>query len=167
MPTGACQASDTVCRTIHSDEKNKFSINENDMKKSLFARFTNRRSPFTELASLPLLTFVRSVCCRLSAAGPQSSVIRHPTQPFAIRYSLFAAALLLSGCQVLTYHSPTGERFTRSSMGSSTAISSLTVEANTNGFRRVKLQGYTNDSTTALGTVTEAAVKAAMQSVKP
>ncbi len=143
------------------------------MKKSLFAqflpRFTWRRLPFAELASLPLLTFVRSVCRPLSTGGPQSSVIRHLKHRFAIRYSPFAVFILAfsTGCQVLTYHSPTGERFTRSSLGATTAISSLTVEAGTNGIRRVELQGYTNDSTQALGTVTEAAVKAAMQSVKP
>jgi hypothetical protein len=141
------------------------------MKKSLFARFAIRCSPLTGQASFPLLTSVRSVCRRLSAGRPQSSVIGHPKQPFAIRHSLFAGGTALltvcSACQVLTYHSPTGERFTRSSLGANTAISSLTVEASTNGFRRVKLQGYTNDSTQALGIVTEAAVKAAMQSVKP
>jgi hypothetical protein len=143
------------------------------MKKSLLALLApvpvfRPRSPFAAvLASLPLLTFVRSFCRPLSACRPQSSVIRHLKQRFAIRHSLFAAALLLTGCQVLTYHSPTGERFTRSSLGATTAISSLTVEAGTNGIRRVDLQGYTNNSTQALGTVTEAAVKAALQSVKP
>jgi hypothetical protein len=161
------------------------------MKKSLLALLapvpvSRPRSPFAAvLASLPLLTFVRSFCRPLSACRPQSSVIRHLKQPFTIRHSLFAAvrhrfairyslfamltALLAvsTGCQVLTYHSPTGERFTRSSLGATTAISSLTVEAGTNGIRRVDLQGYTNNSTQALGAVTEAAVKAALQSVKP
>jgi hypothetical protein len=46
-------------------------------------------------------------------------------------------------------------------------ISSLSVESTTNGIRRVELRGYQNDSVQALGTVTEAAVKAAVQSVKP
>ena len=84
--------------------------------------------------------------------------------------TLAAAALLLmflaSACQVLTYNSPNGERFTRSSLGSTTSISSLTVESDTNGLRRVELRGYQNDSTQALSTVTEAAVRAAMQGVK-
>ena len=71
-----------------------------------------------------------------------------------------------TGCQVLTYRSPQGERFTRSSLGAKTAIQSLSVEADTNGVRRVQLQGYTNDSTQALGTVTEAAVRAALQGAK-
>jgi len=73
---------------------------------------------------------------------------------------------LLCGCQVLTYNGPNGERFSRSSLGATTSISSLTVESDTNGLRRVELRGYTNDSTQALGTVTEAAVRAAVQGVK-
>jgi hypothetical protein len=64
---------------------------------------------------------------------------------------------------VLTYSSPNGERFSRSSFASKTAIASLTLEAETNGVRRVQLQGYQNDPTQALGIVTEAAVRAALQ----
>ena len=74
--------------------------------------------------------------------------------------------VLASGCQVLTYTAPNGERFSRGSLGSATSISSLSVEAGTNGVRRVELRGYQNDSTQALGTVTEAAVRAAIQSAK-
>ena len=70
------------------------------------------------------------------------------------------------GCQVLTYRGPSGERFTRSSLGANTSVSSLMVETDTNGLRRVELRGYQNDSAQALGTVTEAAVKAAIQSAK-
>jgi len=73
---------------------------------------------------------------------------------------------LASGCQFLSYDGPNGERFSRSSLGASTSISSLTVESDTNGLRRVELRGYQNDSTQALGTVTEAAVRAALQSAK-
>jgi hypothetical protein len=72
----------------------------------------------------------------------------------------------LCGCQVLTYRGPSGETFTRSSLGANTSLSSLTVETDTNGLRRVELRGYQNDNTQALGTVTEAAVKAAIQSAK-
>jgi hypothetical protein len=81
--------------------------------------------------------------------------------------SVGIAAVLLCGCQVLTYRSTTGERFTRSSFAAKTTISSLSVESTTNGIRRVELKGYQNDSVQALGVVTEAAVKAAVQSVKP
>jgi hypothetical protein len=77
-----------------------------------------------------------------------------------------ALALLGSGCTVLTYTSPSGERFTRGSLGANTAISSLTFEANTNGARRVDLRGYQNDSSQALGVVTEAAVRAALAGAK-
>jgi hypothetical protein len=84
------------------------------------------------------------------------------------KFSLLAPAALLAfcGCQVLTYKGPSGERFTRSSLGANTSISSLRVEADTNGVRRVELKGYQNDSTQALGVVTDAAIKAAVQSIK-
>jgi hypothetical protein len=72
-------------------------------------------------------------------------------------------ALLACGCQVLTYTGPNGERFSRRSLGSTTSIASLSVEAGTNGVRRVEMQGYQNDPTRALSTVTEAAVRAALQ----
>lgn len=76
---------------------------------------------------------------------------------------LLAATAFAAGCQVLTYTGPNGEHFTRSSFAGTTAISSLLVEAGTNGIRRVELQGYQNDSTQALGVVTEAAVRAALR----
>jgi len=79
---------------------------------------------------------------------------------------LLAGAAAVCGCQVLTYTSPSGERFVRTTFGTSSSISSLTVEADTNGVRRVELHGYTNDATQALGTVTEAAVRAAMAGAK-
>jgi hypothetical protein len=86
--------------------------------------------------------------------------------------SLLRATLLAllstvaAGCQVLTYDGPNGERFARSSLGASTSIASLTVESDANGLRRVELRGYQNDSTQALSTVTEAAVRAAVQGAK-
>jgi hypothetical protein len=70
------------------------------------------------------------------------------------------------GCTMLTYTSPSGERFTRGSLGANTSISSLAIEAGTNGVRRVELRGYQNDGSQALGAVTEAAVKAALESAK-
>jgi hypothetical protein len=86
---------------------------------------------------------------------------------FAFTFGCSAFVLLSTGCSVLTYRTPTGERFTRSSIGSNLAISSLTVSADTNGVRTVNLRGYQNDSTQALGVVTDAAVKAAITSAKP
>ena len=75
--------------------------------------------------------------------------------------------LVTSGCQLLTYTSPTGERFTRSSLGANTSIQSLAIEASTNGLlRRVELRGYQNDASQAMGAVTEAAVRAAIQGAK-
>ena len=70
------------------------------------------------------------------------------------------------GCTVLSYTSPNGEHFTRGSLGANTSISSLAIEAGTNGVRRVELRGYQNDSSQALSAVTEAAVKAAIESAK-
>lgn len=94
-----------------------------------------------------------------SAFQPRSTKSR-----LAAALCLGAAVVLIgTGCQVLTYSGPNGERFSRSSLGAKTAIGSLTVEAGTNGVRRVELRGYTNDSTQALGVVTEAAVRAALQ----
>ena len=93
------------------------------------------------------------------------SPIRILRQSFVfIIYLLTAAALC--GCTVLTYDGPMGEHFARRSFGASTSLSSLSVECDTNGVRRVELHGYTNDTTQALGTVTEAAVKAALEAVK-
>ena len=75
--------------------------------------------------------------------------------------SLFV--LLTCGCQVLAYNGPNGERFSRSSVGANISISSLSIEAGTNGLQHLDLRGYQNDSTQALGVVTEAAVRAALQ----
>ena len=72
-----------------------------------------------------------------------------------------------AGCTSLNYTSPGGEHFSRRSFGSKTTISALTVETATNGLRRVELRGYMNDSVQALGTITEAAVRAGIQSAKP
>jgi hypothetical protein len=80
--------------------------------------------------------------------------------------ALLTVSLLATGCQVLTYTSPNGERFTRSSLGANTSIQSLALEAGTNGVRRVELRGYQNETSQSLGAVTEAAVRAAVQSAK-
>ena len=79
---------------------------------------------------------------------------------------LILIAPLLCGCQMLTYTGPGGERFSRVALGNSTALDSLDVESGTNGVRRVALRGYRNDSTQALSTVTEAAVRAALSHPK-
>ena len=75
-------------------------------------------------------------------------------------------ASLATGCTVLSYTSPTGEHFARGSIGANTSISELAIEAGTNGVRRVELRGYQQDGSQALGVVTEAAVKAAIESAK-
>ena len=82
------------------------------------------------------------------------------------RLTLSAVLFTTGGCTVLSYTSPSGERFTRGSLGANTSISTLAIEAGTNGVRRVELRGYQNDSTQALSAVTEAAVKAAIESAK-
>jgi hypothetical protein len=80
---------------------------------------------------------------------------------------LAALALVATGCQVLTYSAPSGERFTRAVFGTRTSLANLAVEAGTNGIRRIEVRGYQNDATQALGTVTEAAVRAALSSATP
>jgi len=93
--------------------------------------------------------------------------IAHLTMLTRLTYLTLAAALVATcGCTVLSYTSPTGEHFTRGSLGANTSISSLAIEAGTNGVRRVELRGYQNDSSQALSAVTEAAVKAAIESAK-
>ena len=76
---------------------------------------------------------------------------------------LAALPVLCTACQVLTYSGPNGERFSRSTFATTTTISSLAVETDTNGVRRVQLEGYQNNATQALGIVTEAAVRAALR----
>ena len=85
-------------------------------------------------------------------------------KPFLV--CLAAVSLLASGCSLLTYRSPSGERFTRCLFGAHLGISSLALESDTNGVRRVELRGYENDTTQALGAITEAAVRAAIQGAK-
>jgi hypothetical protein len=82
---------------------------------------------------------------------------------------LLSAILLAAagGCTVTAYHSPTGERFTRASLGTTAAVSELTVTGDTNGVRTLSLKGYSTDQAQALSAVTSAAVTAALQSVKP
>ena len=80
--------------------------------------------------------------------------------------ALAGGLMVLCGCHVLTYTGPNGERFARASFGTTIAINSLTLEGDTNGLRRVELKGYQNDSTQALGTVTEAVVRAALSAPK-
>jgi len=77
------------------------------------------------------------------------------------------AAMVCAGCQSTSYTSPNGEKFSRIAFGTKTSIAGLTVESGTNGVRRLTLRGYRNDQVEALGVVTDAAVRAAMSSVKP
>jgi hypothetical protein len=94
--------------------------------------------------------------------------INHVIRVTFVTHVTFAAlvASLATGCTVLTYTSPTGEHFARGSLGANTSISELAIEAGTNGVRRVELRGYQQDSSQALSAVTEAAVKAAIESAK-
>ena len=87
---------------------------------------------------------------------------------FVIRHSSFVIvlALICPACTVTSYTSPSGERFTRSSLGANTSLHSLAFEATTNGLRRVELHGYQEDNAQALGAVTEAAIRTAIQSAK-
>ena len=70
------------------------------------------------------------------------------------------------GCQVLTYDGPNGERFSRVSVAARTAITSIVVEAGSNGLHRVEVHGYRHDSSQTLATVAEAAARGAVQGAK-
>ncbi len=131
------------------------------MKKSpLPHRHTDTPSP--RLTRRNALTLPRTD----APTGPALPCAVTPARRLAVSSLLFA--FVLTGCQLLTYTSPTGERFTRSSLGANTSIQSLAIEASTNGLlRRVELRGYQNDSSQAMGAVTEAAVRAAIQGAKP
>jgi hypothetical protein len=108
-------------------------------------------------------TFARRFAGRFDLSTVQRfNMFSHPLAAVAFSLGLLAT----TGCQVFTYTSPTGERFTRSSLGANTSIQSLAIEAGTNGVRRVELRGYDNETSQSLGAVTEAAVKAAIESAK-
>jgi hypothetical protein len=93
-------------------------------------------------------------------------VSNRPAQRALLLAGVLAISAVVTGCQVLAYRGPNGERFVRSSLGANTSVSSLTVETGTNGLRRIELQGYQNESTQALSSVTSAAVSAAIKSAK-
>ena len=59
-----------------------------------------------------------------------------------------------------------GQRIKRYREEKGMSQNALAVETGTNGIRRVELHGYQNDSSQALGAVTDAAVRAAIQSAK-
>ncbi len=100
------------------------------------------------------------------AAGPARRKARRRRERLVRFAVLTAACLIVQGCTMVSYTSPSGERFMRSSFGATTAIAALSVESGTNGVRRVEMHGYTNDANQALGTVTEAAVRAALAAPK-
>lgn len=54
----------------------------------------------------------------------------HSTHPTHLTFLtvLTGLTLAVSGCSLVSYTSPSGERFTRSSLGANTSISSLLVE---------------------------------------
>ena len=78
--------------------------------------------------------------------------------------SLAILASLATGCTIVSYTTPAGERFTRGSLGANTPIASLTFEAGTNGVRRVDLRGYQTDTAQTIAAATDAAVRAALTS---
>jgi hypothetical protein len=84
-----------------------------------------------------------------------------------ISFIAMVCAISGGGCHVLQYQSATGERFTRAVLGVNTSLAALVLESDTNGVHRVELRGYASESSQALGTVTEAAVRAAVQSAAP
>jgi hypothetical protein len=96
--------------------------------------------------------------------GPATSISTSTCRLRIWSAALLPGMALLAGCQVLTYRSPSGETFSRTSLGARTAVAGLMVETSTNGVRRLELHGYQNDTAESLTAVTEAAVRAALQS---
>src|SRR5262249_44094773 len=131
--------------------------------KNKFVKNEIEKPPMKKFSSLSCLLFAVPFKVQ-SSTVQRSRFLPLRRSMFDVGCSMFL--FLCAGCQVLTYSSPTGERFTRSSLRANTSIQSLSLETATNGVRRVELRGYQNDSTQALSTVTEAAVKAAVQSIK-
>jgi len=82
------------------------------------------------------------------------------------QFTCLTLIVITCGCQSMTYVAPNGERFTRVSVAARTSITSILVETGSNGLRRVELRGYRNDSSQTLATVTEAAVRGAVQAAK-
>ena len=165
MRDKVCHIGDTVCHAIQGEVKKKTETIKTQLTTSIEARKKAAwRRLWEELHRQPLP--INHAIPRLTIAIP----IPRPRKPTALHFKSLTFLTLLSacltGCQVLTYSGPNGEHFSRTSFGSTTSISSLSVEAQTNGVRRVELRGYTNDSTSALGAVTEAAVRAAIQGAK-
>ena len=155
-----CPATDRVCPPIQVKTEIKY---ENMKTKT---SEVNNLQPSTCTLQRPPSTLQHE----WSALRPNVNHLRTPGQPLRLLRWMFrhswmlvvGFSMLVSGCQVLTYSSPTGERFTRSSLGANTSLQSLAFEATTNGLRRVDLRGYSTDNTQALGAVTDAAVKAAI-----
>lgn len=135
---------------------------------------TTRETTFDYGASRPLWIRLRQLRqantqrARLRLSGTGGSFMRR-TSPAALVAQAALLALLAAtvcGCTMVSWTTPQGDRFTRTSLGANTAITALTLETGTNGLRRVELNGYHNDSAQAMGAVTEAAIRAALQNVR-
>lgn len=77
---------------------------------------------------------------------------------------LLLVCLLLpaaTGCTRTTLKTASGDQFTRTSFGTKTAISELSMSGDTNGLRSVTMKGYSNDQVEFAAAVTAAAINAA------
>ena len=79
---------------------------------------------------------------------------------------MVALAMLLSGC-TQTKWSNGSESFSRISLGTKLAAQKISVTVNTNGTRTMSIEGYQSDGVQAIGVAVDAAVSAAVKSVKP
>ena len=95
-----CAHEHTFCAPIHSEMKNE----KLNMK-------TNQKTQTTPAPTLDSRPSTFGLVPQPSTINPQPKT-RH-------LISILCLLAFCSGCQVLTYSSPTGERFTRSSLGSS------------------------------------------------
>ena len=68
---------------------------------------------------------------------------------------LIFSVLVCAGCTNLSYKSPTGEKFRRTSIGNKTGISSLEITPQTNAAPKVLLKGYQSDSAAGMQSAVE------------
>lgn len=85
--------------------------------------------------------------------------------------AVVALALLSSGCTTATYsrRESNGENvtFKITSFATKKSFGDLSLIVSTNQTRTMNLKGYNNDQVQAIGIAVDAAVKAAVSSVKP
>ncbi len=84
-----------------------------------------------------------------------------PSCPRPLFIFFLFSCFLASGCTVTRY-----EGFSRYTLGTKVSIPDLQVEVSTNGTKKIRLKGYSNDGVEALGVIAEGLAKGAISGVK-